>query len=227
MKFEFNKLNSIEVRPMTSNNAVVVDITGGERDYVEVFCSDKDAKKLNIDAGSDSFAISLHRFARVDSLEIVVHAAELKNASVSGSVIVNCTKLADKSKVRLAGSVSADLALDAVDTLQLSMGGSVRLLLSADVNTLEIRDAGSLKAELIGKANSCSFSTSGSTRVDAEGFVSDTLTISSSGSCNYTVNVRETLNVRAAGSSKIKYLGEPTTNIKASGASLVSKVARN
>lgn len=224
MIYNFKQLKDI-VCDIRSVDVVEVNICTGDNEVLELICSDKDKKKLEITNSENSFKVKTHTFAKVDSVTINVTASAVENIKVGGSIDLAINSLHSVSKVSCAGNVRARINANNTESVQISLAGSTKLDIDGDYKRVELSSAGSSKASFSGTYQDTQIKTSGSTKVDTTQAVIKDCLVCGSGSTVYELGAVEILDICMSGSGKLSYSGCPIiTSCKTSGAISVKKI---
>lgn len=130
----------------------------------------------------------------------------------------------DQLNVSGSGSVKVITGLTA-ERLNISIGGSGEVsCMQCSIGKLGTSISGSGEITLGGKCDDWKADISGSGEAHAKGFTSNTLDVSISGSGTVTADVTTALNAQVSGSGDVFYTGAPTVNSSVSGSGSVKKL---
>lgn len=159
-----------------------------------------------------------------DHIPVVIHVSspDINSLSLSGvGEMITTTKiLSGHVDISVSGTgdfYSQDSIIASAMSEDLSGTGSINLL--AACTSMHSTNSGTGTITLNGFANSYTIHSSGSGDMHAFGFITDTATISISGSCDVEISVDDVLDVTISGSGNVYYKGNPvvTTQISGSG----------
>jgi len=132
----------------------------------------------------------------------------------------------DYQKIESSGSVEilSDGKLD-LNELDVDLQGSSKVTLDLNVKSLKTSSSGSSEIVLKGQAGRHDLDMTGSSSVEALGFVVGEYRISSTGASKSRINVLNSLDVNSRGASEVEYKGKPSIiNKDNSGASVVTNI---
>lgn len=132
------------------------------------------------------------RLKNIEKIEIHITMKSIESLAVGGS-----------------GSISGTNQFGNIINLNLSIGGSGNIKLNVEAQEIASSIGGSGKISLSGKAESLKVSLSGSGNVNADGIEVNNCEVSSSGSGDVAIHVKNKLKVSLAGSGNVRYNGTP------------------
>jgi hypothetical protein len=184
-----------------------VTVTQGTSQSLEIRADDDVMPRLKTKVKNGTLVISATGIVRGPALlEIDIEMEEIKGLHISGSGTIkfNNSIEADSVSLKISGSGSIILELDASD-IDTNISGSGAINLSGTVrsHTIEINGSGDMKAFDL-KTEETS------------------VRISGSGDCK--VNVSENLDVKISGSGDLEYRGSPNVSFKGSGSGTMKSV---
>lgn len=195
-QFHTIKLNiPAKVKLLQGNTQKVV--VSGQKNILDLINKEvkNEAWKIEFDA---------KKVYNYDQVEIEITLPDLAGVSLSGSgkiVTMDKFQTNDDFKVSISGSGKADLHIEAA-TIDCSIAGSGRVLLTGATNELDIN-------------------TTGSGDLEAYELTSKHCSISTAGSGDVRVQVSESLNASLVGSGDVTYVGSPKVKVSMAGSGKV------
>ncbi|MDN5202946.1 head GIN domain-containing protein [Fulvivirgaceae bacterium BMA10] len=196
-----------ENRNATGFNSLVnsinadVFVTQGENYEVIVEARESIIGKINTYVRNDELRIESNHCLRNTSINVFITTPDINAIANIGS-----------------GTVFGENLWQTND-LELSVTGSGDIRADVETNTIFNRISGSGDIRITGSTNNQEISISGSGRVNAFGLLTNTCSITISGSGRCEVNVDDNLDVKISGSGNVYYKGNPqiTSSISGSG----------
>lgn len=132
---------------------------------------------------------------------------QLSGASdIKGSLEIRSSRV----KLQASGASDATLVLPATRDLVVVASGASDIDITADgVTYSKLSVSGASKVDIKGDGGSGNWNVSGASRIAADKFVVEELSVTASGSSSARVNVSGTLTTKASGVSSIRYAGTP------------------
>lgn len=226
--YTFDKLDYIEIEKNlnldSSKLYVYINDQKNNCDEVEIVCSDKDSKKIDVIVNEHGLEIKVHRFAKIEDLKIYIYASDLSKLKIAGSSEVECEKLAKDSELNFAGGTKLKLRLAENNNIKIKNAGSLKTECDGNFEEIKLVSFGSCKAEFLGTAQNLLVEGSGSINVDSENMVCENAKFDCSGSTKATVDAKQ-IDLNLSGAGKLNYYGSAKIGeCKCSGAIKINKL---
>jgi ribosomal protein L31 len=190
-------------------------MSGADRKRVDVYLEMDNIKSIRISGAAE---IKFEGSFKADDLDIDISgASSLKDLHVNGkSMEVDCS---GASKVSVSGNFSKEVGIEVSgasrmtytgdsETLEADMSGASSFKCEGKHSTADIKCSGASNAEFAGKVGKAEYECSGASSIDAENYISRTVSVELTGACKTKVHADEDLYYNVSRSSKITYYGD-------------------
>ena len=190
-------------------------MSGADRKRVDVYLEMDNIKSIRISGAAE---IIFEGAFKADDLDIDISgASSLKDLHVNGkSMEVDCS---GASKVSVSGNFSKEVGIEVSgasrmtytgdsETLEADMSGASSFKCEGKHSTADIKCSGASNAEFAGKVGKAEYECSGASSIDAENYISRTVSVELTGACKAKVHADEDLYYNVSRSSKITYYGD-------------------
>ena len=205
---------SRKVRDRKSENKFGRWMSGADRKRVDVYMEMDNIKSIRISGAEE---IIFEGAFRADDLDIDISgASSLKDLHVNGkSMEVDCS---GASKVSVSGNFSREVGIEVSgaskmtytgdsETLEADMSGASSFKCEGKHSTADIKCSGASNAEFAGKVGKAVYECSGASSIDAENYISRTVSVELTGACKAKVHAEDDLYYNVSRSSKVTYYG--------------------
>lgn len=206
---------SRKVRDRKSENKFGRWMSGADRKRVDVYLEMDNIKYIRISGAAE---IIFEGAFKADDLDIDISgASSLKDLHVNGkSMEVDCS---GASKVSVSGNFSKEVGIDVsgasrmtyagdCETLEADMSGASSFKCEGKHSTADIKCSGASNAEFAGKVGKAEYECSGASNIDAEKYITRTVSVELTGACKAKVHADEDLYYNVSRSSRITYYGD-------------------
>ena len=206
---------SRKVRDRKSENKFGRWMSGADRKRVDVYLEMDNIKSIRISGAAE---IKFEGSFKADDLDIDISgASSLKDLHVNGkSMEVDCS---GASRVSVSGNFSKEVGIEVsgasrmtyagdCETLEADMSGASSFKCEGKHSTADIKCSGASNAEFAGKVGKAEYECSGASSIDAENYISRTVSVELTGACKTKVHADEDLYYNVSRSSKITYYGD-------------------
>lgn len=206
---------SRKVRDRKSENKFGRWMSGADRKRVDVYLEMDNIKYIRISGAAE---ITFEGAFKADDLDIDISgASSLKDLHVNGkSMEVDCS---GASKVSVSGNFSREVGIEVsgasrmtyagdCETLEADMSGASSFKCEGKHSTADIKCSGASNAEFAGKVGKAEYECSGASSIDAEKYITRTVSVELTGACKAKVHAEDDLYYNVSRSSKITYYGD-------------------
>lgn len=206
---------SRKVRDRKSENKFGRWMSGADRKRVDVYLEMDNIKYIRISGAAE---ITFEGAFKADDLDIDISgASSLKDLHVNGkSMEVDCS---GASMVSVSGNFSREVGIEVsgasrmtyagdCETLEADMSGASSFKCEGKHSTADIKCSGASNAEFAGKVGKAEYECSGASNIDAEKYITRTVSVELTGACKAKVHADEDLYYNVSRSSRITYYGD-------------------